>query len=48
MAKTAKLREERPSTIIKAVINPLSADLKVKLANAFQEVVTKIKDKHLN
>jgi DNA-binding cell septation regulator SpoVG len=48
MAKHTKIREERPSTVIKAVIHPISTDLKVKISTAFQEVVTKIKNKHLN
>jgi hypothetical protein len=48
MAKTAKIREERPTTVIKAVISPLSTDLKTKISTAFQEVVTKIKEKHLS
>jgi hypothetical protein len=48
MAKTVKIREQRPSTVIKAVISPLSTDLKTKISTAFQEVVTKIKEKHLN
>jgi len=48
MAKTAKIREERPTTVIKAVVSPLSTDLKTKISTAFQEVVTKIKEKHLS
>ena len=48
MAKHIKIREQRPATIIKPVISSISTDLKVKLANAFQEIVTKIKEKHLN
>lgn len=47
MAKTPKIREERPDTVIKPVIAPLSTDIKTKISTAFQEVVTKIKEKHL-
>jgi hypothetical protein len=42
-----KVRVERPAQIIKAVITPISNDLKVKSANAFQSVVNAIKEKHL-
>jgi hypothetical protein len=48
MAKTAKIREERPTTVIKAVINPLSVDIKTKISTAFQAFVTAVKDKHLS
>jgi hypothetical protein len=48
MAKTPKIREERPSTVIKAVISPISTDLKTKISTAFRAVVTAIKDKHLS
>jgi hypothetical protein len=48
MAKTPKIREERPSTVIKAVVSPISTDLKTKISTAFQAVVTAIKDKHLS
>jgi hypothetical protein len=47
MAKTPKIREERPSTVVKAVVNPLSTDIKTKISTAFQLFVTKIKEKHL-
>jgi len=47
MAKTPKIREERPNTVIAALVKPLSNDLKVKIATAFQVVVNKIKEKHL-
>jgi hypothetical protein len=40
-------RIERPEQTIKSVIAPLSIDLKVKIATAFQAVVSKIKEKHL-
>jgi hypothetical protein len=42
-----KERIERPAQTIKAVIAPLSNDLKAKVATAFQSVVTAIKVKHL-
>jgi len=45
MAK--KERIERPLQTIKTVITPISSDVKIKLANAFQSVVNKIKEKHL-
>lgn len=41
-------RVERPDNTIKAVIAPLSTELKAKISTAFQEVVTKIKEKHLS
>jgi len=43
-----KKRIERPAQTIKTVVAPLSNDLKVKVANAFQAVVTAIKVKHLS
>lgn len=45
MAQTQRI--ERPAQTIKAIVAPLSNDLKVKVATAFQQVVTKIKEKHL-
>ena len=30
MAKTPKVREQRPITVIKSIINPLSMDVKTK------------------
>jgi hypothetical protein len=39
---------ERPAQTIKAIVAPISNDLKVKVANAFQSVVTAIKVKHLS
>ena len=38
---------ERPKTVIKTIVAPINAELKTKIAIAFQEVVTKIKQKHL-
>jgi hypothetical protein len=43
-----KERIERPAQTIKAIVAPLSNDLKTKVATAFQEVVNKIKEKHLS
>ena len=48
MSKTPKVRGERPSTVIKPLIRPLSTDLKTKISTAFQAVVNAIKDKHLS
>jgi hypothetical protein len=48
MAKTLKQRIERPSTVIKSIINPLSIDVKTKISTAFQSFVTAVKDKHLS
>jgi hypothetical protein len=43
-----KERVERPVQTIKAIVAPISNDLKVKVATAFQAVVTAIKVKHLS
>lgn len=43
----ANIRIERPTTVIKALITPIPSDTKVKVANAIQSVVNRIKDKHL-
>ena len=40
--------KERQNQIIYSQINPLSDDVKSKCATAFQEVVDKIKEKHLS
>jgi hypothetical protein len=37
----------REDNNIKVVINPISSELKLKMKDAFQEIVTKIKEKHL-
>lgn len=42
-----KERVERPAQTIKAIVAPLSNALKIKVATAFQEVVNRIKEKHL-
>lgn len=41
-------RIERPANVVKANITPLTSDLKLKIALAFQEVVNKIKERHLS
>jgi hypothetical protein len=43
-----KERIDRPAQTIKGIVAPLSNDLKVKVATAFQAVVTAIKVKHLS
>jgi len=42
------VRVERPAQTIKSNITPLNADLKLKIASAFQLIVNKIKEKHLS
>jgi len=39
---------ERKNQIIYSRINPISSELKEKCATAFQDVVNRIKDKHLS
>jgi hypothetical protein len=48
MAKTPKIKQERPNTVIKPIIRPLSTDLKTKTATAFQAFVMAIKVKHIS
>lgn len=43
-----KIRVERPSQTITAKILPISSELKGKIALAVNEVVNKIKEKHLS
>jgi hypothetical protein len=38
---------ERPQTVIKVLIVPITSELKIKTANAIQAFVSKIKEKHL-
>jgi hypothetical protein len=45
MAET--IRIERPAQVIKSEVKPIDTSLKIKVANAFQEVVNRIKEKHL-
>jgi hypothetical protein len=42
------LKLERPDKKIKVQVNPISTELKTKVKIAVQEVVTKIKEKHLS
>ena len=42
-----KERIERPNQTIKAIVAPISSELKTKVATAFEAVVTAIKVKHL-
>ena len=44
----ANKRIERPAQIIKVDIKPISTELKTKITNAFQAIVSKIKEKHLS
>ena len=48
MAKTPKQKIDRPITVIKSIINPLSMDVKTKISTAFQSFVPAVKDKHLS
>jgi hypothetical protein len=43
-----KPRVERPSQTIKANVKPLDNNIKVKVATAFNEVINRIKEKHLS
>jgi hypothetical protein len=38
---------ERPNTVIKPLIVPISSNAKIKIATAVQEFVNRIKAKHL-
>ena len=38
---------ERPATVIKSTIAPITTELKTKISTAFQVVINKIKEKHL-
>lgn len=38
---------ERPLTVIKVVVAPITSELKTKVSTAIQSVVNKIKEKHL-
>jgi uncharacterized protein YqgV (UPF0045/DUF77 family) len=42
------MKIERPNSVIKVNITPLTTDKKTKIASAVQEVVNKIKTKHLS
>jgi hypothetical protein len=39
---------ERPQTVIKVVVTPITTELKSKISTAIQSVVNKIKEKHLS
>lgn len=45
---TNNIRIERPAQTIKSETTPINTTLKVKIAEAFQEVVNRIKAKHLS
>lgn len=38
---------QRPTTVIKTLVAPISSEVKSKVAAAIETIVTKIKDKHL-
>lgn len=42
-----KKRVERPDNIIKTNITPITRELKVKCATAVNDVIARIKEKHL-
>ena len=44
----SNIRIERPSTVIKPLIASIPSNTKVKIAAAVQEIVNKIKIKHLS
>jgi hypothetical protein len=39
---------ERPQTVIKVIVAPITTELKVKLSTAIQSVADRIKAKHLS
>jgi hypothetical protein len=41
-------RIERPQTVIKVLVSPISVELKAKLSSAVQSFVNRVKDKHLS
>ena len=43
----ANTRIQRPNTVIKPLIVPVSSNTKIKVATAIQEFVNRVKDKHL-
>jgi hypothetical protein len=45
---TNNIRVERPPQTIKSNVTPISAATKVKISEAFQEIVNKVKAKHLS
>lgn len=43
----ANTRVERPTTVIKEIIAPITSEKKVKVAAAIQEFVNRVKAQHL-
>lgn len=41
------MKKNRPNTVIKATITPITTEVKTKVVAAFQNFITKIKEKHL-
>lgn len=39
---------DRPQTVIKVLIVPITTEVKVKTANAIQFFINKVKEKHLS
>jgi hypothetical protein len=39
---------ERPQTVIKVLITPITPEVKVKTSNAIQSFINKVKEKHLS
>jgi hypothetical protein len=39
---------ERPQTVIKVLVSPISVELKTKISSAVQSFVNRVKDKHLS
>jgi hypothetical protein len=39
---------ERPQTVIKVVIVPITTELKIKTSSAIQAFINKVKNKHLS
>jgi hypothetical protein len=39
---------ERPQTVIKSVVSPISVELKTKVSSAIQTFVNRVKAKHLS
>lgn len=43
----ASIRVERPTTVIKNIVTPISSETKAQISTAVQEIVNRIKAKHL-
>jgi predicted phage tail protein len=39
---------ERPQTVIKVLITPITTEVKAKTSNAIQSFINKVKEKHLS